>query len=85
MTVRLVLIAAIGFAACSSEGGPNAVCEREADNDPTVHELTQRSLATTREAFELEPDLEYARRKAFLACLRRHGLAPPGGVEPLRP
>jgi hypothetical protein len=83
----LRLGALLALAACAGEppNGPTAVCKQEAENDPNVVALRDRGLGNPQTAFQLRPDLEFARKEAVNACLRRKGLLPPGGVEPVRP
>jgi len=89
MTSFLGLAAALALAACAGDAptsGPASVCDREVESDPNVEALRVRALANPQAAFLVQHDLEYARKQAMTACLRRHGLLPPGGgVEAVRP
>ncbi len=73
--------------ACGPTGtGPDAVCEREAENDPVVKELVIRQGGNSWLAFNDPDALNNARARAKRACLARLGQAPAGGgVESVRP
>jgi hypothetical protein len=86
------LLGMLVLSACGSDegaGGPQSAaqraCDRQADDDPAVKELAIRSLGSQEEAYKLKFTLDQARLQARLRCLRAKGLAPPGGVEPVRP
>ncbi len=88
--VLLAALAALAacLAGCASgppAGSPQAVCEAQADDDPKVTELRVKALGSPIEAVNLRSDIAFAHRQAMQACLRKLGLAPPGGVEPVRP
>ena len=71
------------LAACGPSGsGPEAVCEREANNDPDVSRMTQVGLANPGMVMGLQDDIRIARDRARRACLQRMGVIPAvGGVE----
>ncbi len=85
MALRLGAMLAVAACAGDPQGGPAAVCNEEAESDPNVVALRERGLGNFETAFRLQPELEVARKQAVNACLRRKGLLPPGGVEPVRP
>ncbi len=90
MMLRIAaLVCVCALAACGTSGPPKSAAERKCDaeamNDPKVKELVVQSLGNDAKAYELQFDLERARQQATLRCLRAEGLAPPGGVEPVRP
>lgn len=64
---------------------PEAICRREAYNDPAVKRVTIESMGVS----SINPQMQYAYDKALRdatnACLRRRGIPVPGGVEPVRP
>ncbi len=76
-----VLGAVLALGACASDDSPQAQCRRSAYDDPTVKDLTIRSLGSQGTAAELRADLNDAVNAATVRCLRARGLAPPGGVE----
>ena len=83
----LVLMALLLPAACAGNKPPEvAACERQADDDATVRDLLLKSAGSEHFQIEHAQDLKDAKARATQACLRRRGLAPPGGVEaPRRP
>jgi len=64
-----------------------AACRAEARTAPDVKTTYQRmpppENATARQRVEAEADA--AERAAYLRCMRARGMAPRGGVEPVRP
>ncbi len=86
--MRFVLLLPLFLAACSlpQDDSPQAQCERQANNDPAVREL-YNSNANAQLWTQWPPDkaaLDVARRQAVLKCMQQKGLAPPGGVQPVR-
>lgn len=74
------------MAACSagpSGDSPDAVCRRQAYDDPRVKALIMPNAAL------VGPDSDFALtvalRNATQDCLRKRGIAVRGGVEPVRP
>jgi hypothetical protein len=60
----------------------HAACQAESRNDPTVTALTrQLNPNNPGNAQRVNYDIRLAQLSAFRACLRRNGLAAPGGVE----
>lgn len=82
---RLVLSAVLLLSACATQGsGPEAACEREAENAPEVKELIMPVLVNPNMAYSQEPRISAAKARVRNACLQRMGLRPPGGgVEPV--
>jgi hypothetical protein len=78
----LPLLAAVLAACGSTDMSPQAECERKADDDPKVAEIYSRSNGVYTQPILSE--LAVVKRQATLRCLRAKGLAPPGGVEPVR-
>jgi hypothetical protein len=76
-----VAMLALGLAACSTPTTPEEVCAAEADKDPTVQRLMFDDMANPSRDMELRPQIADARRHAKELCLRKLGLAPPGGVQ----
>jgi predicted small lipoprotein YifL len=64
---------------------PQAECERQANQDPKVVDLTMKQFATTPSGQDYRPDIAVARHEALQRCLLARGLIAPGGVEPVRP
>ena len=84
MRRRLVPLVLLVLTACgSADNSPQAQCERQANDDPTVVEIntTSNGIYTP----QVRSRLAIAKREAMLKCLRLKGLAPPGGVEPVNP
>ena len=83
--VWLVLMILAGCAPSSPADSPQAICHRQAYDDPTVKRLTVESLgaasADPNSAFEYNKAL----RDATNACLRQKGVQVRGGVEMVRP
>ena len=81
LTFCLVLL----LGACANSDSPQAVCRRQASNDPEVRALTVQALIQPMMAPNYYPEIEFHRRQAELRCLQNKGLATPGGVEPVMP
>lgn len=64
---------------------PQAVCRRQAYNDPKVKALTLQSMGVASGNPQLQFDYDKALRDATNACLRQRGVPVQGGVEPVRP
>ncbi|MBV8092641.1 MAG: hypothetical protein JO110_05315 [Acetobacteraceae bacterium] len=75
------------FAACSGPirqtglSGSNGVCATQVEQDPRVRAILARGAAVPEYYADHQGELQEARRQSEIACLRRLGLAPPGGVE----
>lgn len=85
---RVWILLPLLVAACAFEpqgNSPQAICKRDAYNDPTVKQMTientQRSSMSPKANF----DYNEALHRAYDACLLKHGVAVKGGVEPVRP
>jgi len=94
LTSRLaVLLACLAVAGCgrSTRAPPQLApdstllgqCQREAENDPDVKNLIIEGMSVTANP-QHDEALRSARTKATNACLKAHGVAIPGGVEPVR-
>jgi len=68
-----------------SDNSPQAQCERQANDDPAVLEIYSRTNGAYTQSGTVNQDLVAALREATLRCMRQKGLAPPGGVQPVRP
>ena len=73
------------LAACAPETPIERDCDKAADNDPTVKLLIMKGLGNPYIQGTTHGELKAAEQQARLACLRRRGLVPPGGVERPRP
>lgn len=63
----------------------HAACRAEAQGDSAVQALRQQDNPLNWANRErVQNDLRVAELRAFRDCLRRNGLAAPGGVEPVR-
>ena len=86
MKRRLVALLAVVLAACgSADNSPQAQCERQADQDPTVQSIYRGDQGDYTRVGVARSNLLWAKRMATLTCMQEKGLAPPGGVEPIRP
>jgi hypothetical protein len=88
--VWLLLALATSVAGCRSWFEPSgnsveAVCSRQAYDDPTVKQVMIRSMGEPSANPQTQFDYEKALRDATNACLRKRGVAVRGGVEPVRP
>lgn len=88
--MRGALFALLGAAALSGCGGkpPNpaeAECRAQVFADPAVKQMITVQAGSLGLQMGQQAALAEAKRQALLACLRARGLAPPGGVEALRP
>ncbi len=60
-------------------------CRAEARRDPTVRELDRETNPNNEyNTLRISQERNVAEVAAYRACLRREGLALPGGVEPVR-
>jgi hypothetical protein len=64
---------------------PEAQCRRAADANPKVQDLQMKQMSAGATQPDLNPDIAVAKREAYLSCMHKRGLAPPGGVEPVAP
>ncbi len=64
---------------------PQGQCQAQANENPDVRQLAAETSggSPTQQATALR-ELPLARRRAYIACLQARGLAPKGGVEPVR-
>jgi hypothetical protein len=83
--VWLALFVLAGCGSGSPSDGPDAVCRRQAYDDPAVKQLTVENLGPE----SANPDVQFEYNKALHdatnACLRQKGIQVRGGVEPVRP
>ena len=77
----LVLLAGCGTA----ESPDQRACDRQADEDPTVKKLIIIGVGNPYFQNNSQGELNVAKQEARLACLRKRGLAPNGGVERQKP
>lgn len=81
--VLAALLAGCGGASTPARTPAEAACRAEARDSPEVKALMQRQPGTERVTWRIvwEQEVAEAERKHTLDCLRRAGLALPGGVE----
>jgi len=84
-SVWLLLVILAGCASGRGGGSPEAVCRRQAYDDPAVKHLTIEGLGEPAANPQTQFNYEMALRAATDACLRRKGIQVRGGVEPVRP
>jgi len=83
--IWLALFVLTGCGWGGSGDSPEAVCRRQAYDDPKVKSLTIANLGAS--APDPMADFQYnkALRDATNACLQQKGIAVRGGVEPVQP
>ncbi|MCQ4162141.1 phosphoribosylamine--glycine ligase [Roseomonas sp. GC11] len=91
MRSSLLLLALLPLAACAGRPAPaedapptpaHAACRTESRNDPAVLALRQQANpGSFANQTRIEYDTRVAELRAYRDCLRRNGLAAPGGVE----
>lgn len=82
-----VLTVLLLLSACGGPTGnsPDAVCDRESRDDPTVKLIMNRQEGNAWLAFNDPDAVKNARDRAKRTCLTRMGQVPAGGgVEPIR-
>jgi len=63
-----------------------AACREEAENPPALRELARQLNANNLEnRARITHEMRVVQLRAYRDCLRRNGLAAPGGVEAQRP
>ena len=89
MRLPFVVLTLVLLSACGLGGGnastPQVQCEQEAENDPAVLAIYSRTNGAYTYPFGVHEDLVRAKQAATTRCLRAKGLAPPGGVQAVRP
>ncbi|MFC0387302.1 hypothetical protein [Muricoccus vinaceus] len=92
--IRPVLLLLPLLAACSAndplpraDNAAEAACRREAEASPTVRAGYARlpPPENVTSFNRVKAEIAATERGAYLRCMRDKGLAPPGGVEPVRP
>jgi len=87
MMRRVVLLLPLLLAACGSGPPDNtaqAVCQRQAYDDPKVKHLVIESMGTSSLNTDVQFNLNQAVLEATNSCLRQKGVAVRGGVEAVR-
>jgi hypothetical protein len=87
MRWRGVLFVLSMLTRCASDGSgdsPEAVCRRQAYDDPTVKQLTIANLGPASANPDSKFEYSEALRNATQDCLRQKGIHVQGGVEPVR-
>ncbi|MBV8915760.1 MAG: hypothetical protein JOZ05_22325 [Acetobacteraceae bacterium] len=85
MKEEVVFILLLALAACVTGDSPQAQCERQADQDPTVRSIYRGDQGDYTQLGPARSNLLWAKRQATIKCLQAKGVLPPGGVEPVRP
>ena len=85
--MRGVMMLLLLLTACGVPQGdsPQAKCARQAQKDPAVVELYTGNSGLYMQSSAYQAELSVRERQAEDRCLRALGLAPPGGVESIRP
>jgi hypothetical protein len=84
--LRLALLLPLALMSCGPTGdSPEAQCMRQADQHPTVQSIYRGDQGDYTQLGPARSDLDWAKKQAYLKCMREKGLAPPVGVEPIRP
>jgi hypothetical protein len=84
--VRGWLVLALLLTACAAkDNSPQAQCERQADQDPIVRSIYRGDQGDYTQLGQARSNLMWAKRDATVKCMQQKGLAPPGGVQPIRP
>jgi len=83
--VWLVLLVLAACGSNSPADSPDAVCRRQAYDDPAVKHLTIATLQNASPSGQVVSDYNQALRDATQACLRQKGIQVRGGVELVRP
>ncbi|MBN8889677.1 MAG: hypothetical protein BGP12_17750 [Rhodospirillales bacterium 70-18] len=81
----LSLLLALGACASLSQdaGMTDAACRQKALDAPEVQDRIAKMAGSYRTEWG-EPSLEDLKHLAYVRCLRAKGLAPKGGVEPVK-
>ncbi len=80
------LVLVLLLTACAvRDNSPQAQCERQADQDPTVQSIYRGDQGDYTQLGPARSNLMWAKRQALQKCLAQKGLVPPIGVEPIRP
>jgi hypothetical protein len=85
----LALLALLLPAACGPAPGsypmPDEECRKATLNDPAVRERESRYVGVQNtQTASLDAEEVALKRDTYLRCMRAHGRAPLGGVEPIR-
>jgi hypothetical protein len=80
----LLLIVLTGCVVTPQDDSPEAVCRREAYNDPKVKALLVQNLGWAAPDQTLLYQISLAERAATQKCLQDKGIAVRGGVEPVQ-
>jgi hypothetical protein len=81
----LLLLVLAGCGSSAPGDSPDAVCRRQAYDDPAVKRLTIAGLQDSSPGGQTQFAYNLALRNATESCLRQKGIQVRGGVEPVRP
>lgn len=84
-TARTALLLLLLAGCGTAESSDQRACDRQADEDPTVKKLIIIGVGNPYFQNNSQEELNVAKQEARLACLRKRGLAPNGGVERQKP
>jgi hypothetical protein len=86
LRVACLLVALVsGCASFPSGNSPQAVCQRDALNDPAVKQITIEQMNTGAMSGKAKFAYTQAVHEAYNNCLLRRGVTVRGGVEAVRP
>ena len=74
-----------GCASYPTGDSPQAVCQRQALNDPNVRQITVRQMNSGTMSGKANFAYTQAVHDAYNKCLLQRGVTVRGGVEPVRP
>jgi hypothetical protein len=86
--MRFAVVLPLAVCACAlgtSDNSPLAQCQRQAEEDPTVQAIYRGNYGDYTQWGAVRDNLIWSKRQATQRCLAAKGLAPSGGVEPIRP
>ncbi len=79
----LLFVLLTGCVVTPKDDSPEAICRRQAYDDPKVKTMTVHSLYLTGNQMSSYDDYDHALHDATQACLIKMGI-PAGGVQPVR-
>ena len=85
--MRCAMMLLLLLTACGVPQGdsPQARCARQAQKDPGVVDIYTGTSGVYMQSQGYQAEVRERQRQAEMKCLQALGLAPPGGVEPVKP